>query len=228
MRKVEPDYFTDAMTHVRVSVLEESPSRPSSAQAVLRAGRGRAWSRRSSATRRSSSTRTRTSGYGDVRLPEMQMHTTAFWLTVPEALVERQPVERALVIDALRGIAHALHTVASVGLMCDPRDLGWTIGDKSEPEGAPAKGVHGAGFDPTIFLYDRIPGGVGLSPRVFEAREELVRRARALIETCPCEQGCPACVGPVAGPELLALDPARGRKRVALMLFADLGVSSTH
>jgi DEAD/DEAH box helicase domain-containing protein len=167
-------------------------------------------------------------GYGEVNLPEMQMHTTAFWLTVPEPVVERQSVERAVVIDAMRGIAHALHTVASIGLMADPCDVGHTLGDKSDPQGVPAKGVGGPGFDPTIFMYDRIPGGVGLAPRVYEAREELVRRARGLIETCPCEQGCPACVGPVAGTPGLAFDQAPSRKRVAIGLLSELGVSSTH
>jgi DEAD/DEAH box helicase domain-containing protein len=158
------------------------------------------------------------------------MHTTAFWLTVPEPIVQRQAVERPLVIDAMRGIAHALHTVACVGLMSDPSDLGHSIGDKAEPHGS--QGAHAPpavpGFDPTIFLYDRIPGGVGLAPRVFDAREELVRRARALIERCPCADGCPACVGPVLGATDALSEVRDSRKRISLALLVDLGVAGTH
>ena len=68
-------------------------------------------------------------GYGDVRLPEMQMHTTAFWMTVPESVCATVPEGRAAVIDGLRGAGVALETVATLALMCDPRDLGTTLGD---------------------------------------------------------------------------------------------------
>jgi DEAD/DEAH box helicase domain-containing protein len=167
-------------------------------------------------------------GYGDVHLPEMQMHTTALWLTVPEAVVQRQEVERPLVIDALRGIANALHLVACVGLMTDPADLGRTLGDKSDPDGMPGKGGSGPGYDPTIFLYDHVPGGVGLAPRLFEARHELLRKARELLQACPCEHGCPACVGPVIGGPGMNIEELPPRKRIALALLADLGVAGLH
>jgi DEAD/DEAH box helicase domain-containing protein len=106
--------------------------------------------------------------------------------------------------------------------MTDPSDLGTTIVDSRAAGGgiAPA-----AGFDATLFLYDRVPGGVGLSPRIYDAREELLRRARALIDGCGCDQGCPACVGP-----RLPMDAAlaASHKQIALALLADLGVAGTH
>ena len=52
---------------------------------------------------------------------------------------------------------------------------------------------------PTIYLYDSIPGGVGLSERVFEMDKELFRQAREVLAACPCENGCPSCVGATAG-----------------------------
>ena len=80
-------------------------------------------------------------GYGDVHLPEMQMHTTSFWLTLPEAVVASFGEPRALVIAALRGVGVALETVASLALMCDPRDLGRTLGDgESDGEAAGDEG----------------------------------------------------------------------------------------
>ncbi|HEX2676083.1 MAG TPA: Zn-binding domain-containing protein, partial [Polyangiales bacterium] len=83
------------------------------------------------------------------------------------------------------------------------------------------------GFDPTIFLYDRMPGGVGLAPRLFDEREALLRRARRLIEGCRCEAGCPACIG------VMNVADAQGqmlpsRRRIALAVLDDLGVSTTH
>ena len=146
-------------------------------------------------------------GYGDVRLPEMQMHTTAFWLTVPEALVDGCEAGRGAAIDALRGLGRALETVATIALMCDPRDLGATLGDSS-PEDATdssaiprkVRGGPQPGFAPTLFLYEHVPGGIGLSERIFEQRESLVARALALVESCDCEGGCPACVGPSGEP----------------------------
>jgi DEAD/DEAH box helicase domain-containing protein len=234
VRKVGSDYFTDAMTHVNVSVLEQERSE-GLGDAVAEHGEVSVVEKVVGYKKIKYHTHENV-GYGDVRLPEMQMHTTSFWLTVPENVVQRQTVDRPAVIDAMRGIAHALHTVASIGLMSDPADLGHTIGDKSEPDGVPQKGgshAGGPGFDPTIFIYDRVPGGIGLSPRLFEAREELLRRARSLCQGCPCDDGCPACVGPVAG---AMLDPQTGelppshvsRKAIAIALLADLGVPGTH
>ena len=51
---------------------------------------------------------------------------------------------------------------------------------------------------PTIFLYDRVQGGVGLSELLFEAHRDLFGAALDVVTRCSCELGCPACVGPVA------------------------------
>jgi DEAD/DEAH box helicase domain-containing protein len=225
VRKVDSDYFTDAMTHVRVSVLEE--------QAAAELGRLQVACGDVSVIEKVvgyKKIRFHTHenvGYGEVNLPELQMHTSAIWLTVPEAIVSAQPVSRPEVIDALRGLSHALHVIASVSLMIDPRDLGHTLGDRKDGQDAPSKGVAGGpGFDPTLFLYDRMPGGVGLAPRLYDAREELLRRTRSLLERCPCEAGCPACVGPVlAGP---APAPDSNRRQIGLGVLADLGLGPSH
>src|SRR5262249_41263994 len=142
-------------------------------------------------------------GYGEVHLEDMQMHTTSFWLTVPETICLE--VGRPAAIDALRGIGRALETVAAVALMCDPRDIGQALGDKSPEGGSPAQKVAGRGpqpgFDPTLFLFDNFPGGVGLSERIYEIARELLLRTRTLIAGCTCDAGCPACVGPTETPD---------------------------
>ena len=93
--------------------------------------------------------------------------------------------------------------IASLLLMCDRMDLGATIG-----EGAPESGedprewpgtpesAEGEFFEPTLYLYDAYPGGIGLSEPLFHLHDLLIRRTRELIASCPCEKGCPSCVGP--------------------------------
>jgi DEAD/DEAH box helicase domain-containing protein len=244
VRKVNSEYFTDAMSHVRVAVLEVAEtaalddagvfgaaSEAPAPGAGMRFGRGDVSVVEKVVGYKKIKYQTHENvGYGEVNLPEMQMHTTAFWLTVPESIALGQPVPRPVVIDAMHGLAHALHTVASIGLMTDPCDIGHTLGDKGDERFAGKAAAEGAVlFDPTIFVYDRMPGGIGLAPRLFSAREELVRHARGLIEGCACHEGCPGCVGPVAvaaaqgGP-----DPATSRKQVALALLSELGVRGTH
>ena len=143
-------------------------------------------------------------GYGDVRLPEMQMHTTAFWLTVPEAACARVAAGRAAAIDGLRGVGMALETVATLALMCDPRDLGTTLGDAAPDDGtsgrAPAvprkvRGGPRPGYSPTLFVYEHVPGGTGLAERIWEQRDELARARAAADRELPVRAGLPGMRG---------------------------------
>jgi len=204
VRNVAPDYYTDAMTYTQVSVLEESSTGQLEAEGSEPWGAGFgevSVVEKVVGYKKIKFYTHENAGYGDVHLPEMQMHTMAYWLTIPESVCAQIPSGRAAVIDALRGIGIALETVATLFLMCDPRDIGSTLGDtgvEEEGEGAPAK-VRGGprpGYSPTLFLYENIPGGVGLSERIFEAQRELLPRALRLIAGCPCAGGCPSCVGP--------------------------------
>jgi len=215
VRRVESDYYTDAMTYTRVAVIEQEAPGPLSfvKDALLTSGRGEVSIVEKVVGYKKIKFHTHENvGYGEVHLPEMQMHTTAFWLTFSHTLVERLALPRPDVIDALRGLGNALHTVGAVGLMIDPRDLGRTLGEQADGGAPPSKtGPLSAGFDPTLFLYDHTPGGVGLAARLFEEREALLGRARQLVERCACGDGCPACIGPASGMALpSAVAPALG------------------
>jgi DEAD/DEAH box helicase domain-containing protein len=73
--------------------------------------------------------------------------------------------------------------------MCDPRDLGVTLTeDSTEPS---------RDYRPNLYLYDSYPGGIGGSEPLFRMQERLLRSTAELIAGCPCEHGCPSCVGPV-------------------------------
>ncbi|MEM6958780.1 MAG: helicase-related protein, partial [Myxococcota bacterium] len=234
VRRVKPDYYTTAMTHTKVTVLDEEASVPVSFEATdaaLVAGSGDVSVVEKVIGYKKIKFHTHENvGYGDVHLPEMQMHTTAFWLTVPETLVlsfiQSHGIARPKFIDAMRGLLNAMHTVAATALMVDPRDLGRAVGDRSDPDG-PIETGGGPGFDPTLFLYDHVAGGIGLAPRLFDERHTLLRRTRRVIDACPCSRGCPACIGPDAG-----VDQTTGQSRSrldVLMAFLDhLGLPRVH
>jgi len=88
--------------------------------------------------------------------------------------------------SGLAGLAYALANLAPLFLMCDPDDLGMLV----EPTGS-------AVFDqPSIVLFDLVPAGIGFSQKLFEMHTDLLARALELVGECPCEDGCPSCVGP--------------------------------
>jgi DEAD/DEAH box helicase domain-containing protein len=88
--------------------------------------------------------------------------------------------------SGLGGVATLLAGVAPMFLMCDPRDLG-VLAEPQDPTSG----------QPTITLYERVPGGIGYAEQLFASMPALLRAAHDLVTSCPCERGCPACVGPV-------------------------------
>ena len=126
-------------------------------------------------------------GSGELDLPEQQMHTTSYWLTIPESVMSTLPYTSDDRRDGVVGLAFALKQVAQLLLMCDGHDIGLSInsGDK------------GSAGPQTIFVYDNYPGGIGFSAPLYQSHHELLEGARRLIAECPCENGCPGCVGPL-------------------------------
>ena len=151
-------------------------------------------------------------GYGDVNLPEKDMHTTSYWFTIPRDRLAGLPFNQEEIIDGLAGLAYGLHHLAAMMLMADLHDIDRSIGDKSgewfvrkdrnwrtitTSPGAEEGSVPTTdAFDPTIFLFDAYPGGIGFSDLLFERHDALIASARQLIRACPCACGCPSCVGP--------------------------------
>ena len=121
-------------------------------------------------------------GWGKIHLPEIELHTTSYWVALGPAFDSWRRDELDV---ALAGAGRAMQTVASVLLMSDPHDLGMV---------AQVRSPHAE--RPVVYLYDSVPGGVGLAARLFERHDELVAGALGLVEICACADGCPACVGP--------------------------------
>jgi DEAD/DEAH box helicase domain-containing protein len=141
-------------------------------------------------------------GSGELELPEQEMHTTAYWLTIPQPVMAAMPFGTADRRDGVVGLAHAMKNVAPLLLMCDGHDLGMSIDGLSVGSGNRLGGtVRGElppelSATPTIFLYDSYPGGIGFSEPLFSMHEPLLERTADLIAGCPCDSGCPSCVGP--------------------------------
>ena len=128
-------------------------------------------------------------GSGELDLPEQQMHTTSYWLTIPRAVMGVLPYASDDRRDGVVGLAFAMQQVAQLLLMCDRHDIGISI----DTDG----GVR-------IFVYDNYPGGIGFSEPLYRMHHELLEGTRTLITSCDCENGCPGCVGPIGNTGPLA------------------------
>ena len=123
-------------------------------------------------------------GWGKIALPELEMHTTAYWVTKP--IQPGEKTDREAVQSALMGMANLLLHTAPLELMCEPGDLGVVAQVKS-----PFTGL------PTVYVYEKYPGGVGFSERLYANHTRILARAYQLLLDCLCESGCPSCVGPM-------------------------------
>jgi DEAD/DEAH box helicase domain-containing protein len=141
-------------------------------------------------------------GSGELDLPEQQMHTTSYWLTIPAAVMALLPYASDDRRDGIVGLAFALKQVAQLLLMCDGHDVGLSI-DNGDHESTPP-----AERRPRIFVYDNYPGGIGFSAPLYRMHDELLAKTRQLIAECECENGCPGCVGPVGNTGPLAKSAA--------------------
>jgi len=181
VRRVDVDYYTDAQIAVRIAVLTEAARAPGP---LSRAHGEVNVTFRPTIFKKLKLYTQENVGWGRITLPESTMHTTAAWFALPPEEANRFGAERLQ--GALAALSHALLHVAPLFLMCDPQDLGRVAEIRSPHTGAP-----------TVYLFERMPGGVGMSERLFRFQEHLMRTAAGLVEACGCAAGCPSCVGPV-------------------------------
>lgn len=123
-------------------------------------------------------------GSGPVNLPEIEMHTSAYFLSFNDEILKYLNFEELQ--NALNGVANILGNVAPIYLMCSPGDINVVQNIKST-------------FTclPTIYIYDTCPGGIGLSEKLYKIQNELVQNSIDIINKCECENGCPSCIGSI-------------------------------
>jgi len=180
VREVDVDYFTDANLAVQLKVLEEDKKRNHRRTEitfgdVMVVAKATIFKKIKFETHENI-------GSGPIHLPEEELHTSAVWISLSKELLETITDER--LEQGMIGAAYVIQHAAPLLVMCDPSDL------HVVPQ---IKAVHND--QPTIFIYDRYPGGIGLSEKLYESMGEMLKLAVRVIQTCPCKEGCPTCIG---------------------------------
>ncbi|MGD6795177.1 DEAD/DEAH box helicase [Metabacillus indicus] len=180
VREVDVDYFTDANLAVQLKVLEEDKTRAGDTHQL---GYGDVTVQAMATIFKKIKFDTHENiGSGPIHLPEEELHTNAAWISLSDELAGMLKKDR--LEEALLGLSHALKHIVPISVMCDPSDISVV------PQ---MKATHND--QPTVFLYDKYPGGVGLAGKVFETMEIVLGETYAMISGCPCETGCPSCTG---------------------------------
>jgi DEAD/DEAH box helicase domain-containing protein len=262
VKRVDVDYYTDAVRYTQVRVLEIAATQSCADQTVilseakdlnLSRGRGRSAHSHSHGDvlvrsqvvgfKKIKFFTNENIGDGKLELPENEMHTTSYWITLERPLLESLPFSVSERQSGMFGLLHALESVATLLLMCDRRDLGTAVGERppaasvgqtflsiasslepsSNGDFTPTRLEDAVSvnskefFEPNLYLFDAYPGGIGFSEPLFLTHDLLIQKTRELISSCDCEQGCPSCVGPAG-------DLARRAKEAALAILDCLGV----
>ncbi|MCM3095356.1 DEAD/DEAH box helicase [Priestia megaterium] len=179
VREVDVDYFTDANLAVNLKVLEADKERMERTYSI---GYGDVMVSAMATIFKKIKFETHENiGSGPISLPEEELHTNAVWLSFEK---EQFNESEERLEQVLISVANALQSIAPLMVMCDPSDL------HVVPQ---IKAVHNE--QPTIFLYDRYPGGIGLSDKVYEQMNDVLNQTNQLIVNCSCESGCPSCIG---------------------------------
>jgi len=197
------DYYTDAESSSSIQVMQVDEETPTPDSPVLEAKRFgdvavttiiRKFKKVKFETQESI-------GYGQVNVPPLEVQTEAAWFTFRDDVSARLGKGGTNLGFGLQGIASLLRHAVPLFVMCDPRDFS-------------VAAMVRAPFDqrPTIYLWDRYPGGIGIARRVFGMEDTILRASRQIVGECACESGCPGCVG-------AQLEVGEGAKRAAISLL---------
>ena len=206
VKSVNVDYYTDAIRYTQVRVLEIAEEEQIAGPAARAHGDVLVRSQVVGFKKIKFFTNENV-GAGKLELPENEMHTTAFWITLERKLLAELPYALSDRQNGILGLLYAMASMASLLLMCDGRDLGTAVGERPASPGIETEWQEFSAtlanaaemkefFEPNLYLYDAYPGGIGFSEPLFRVHDILLRRTRELIVGCPCESGCPSCVGP--------------------------------
>jgi len=225
VKRVNVDYFTDAIRYTQVRVLEIAEQQRTSGPAVRAHGDVLVRSQVVGFKKIKFFTNENV-GAGKLELPENEMHTTSFCITLERKLLAGLPFALSDRQSGIFGLLYALESMATLLLMCDRRDIGTAVGERPASPGIEQDWQEFSAtitdpsqmkefFEPNLYLYDAYPGGIGFSEPLFQVHHLLLRRTRELISACPCENGCPSCVGPAG-------ETSEKTKEVALRLLEHL------
>jgi DEAD/DEAH box helicase domain-containing protein len=115
-------------------------------------------------------------------LPTLQLETMAFWIVPPEEHMEQVRRAGLDTHSGLRAIGYATRMLLPLFITCDTLDFSHTVGSVNSPWNA-------------VFVYERYPLGLGFTEQAYERMHEILPSVLDTIRHCPCEAGCPCCVG---------------------------------
>ncbi|MGH9373273.1 MAG: DEAD/DEAH box helicase [Vicinamibacterales bacterium] len=216
VRAVECDYYTNAITYTKVTILdtfEAGPGFVDSAQSPVPGPESQASVPSAMRSHGEVHVVSRVVGFkkikfytnenvgsGELDLPEQQMHTSSYWLTIPAAVMQSLPFGGDDKRDGVVGLAFAMKNIAQLLLMCDGHDIGISVDggsiERQVRTGGAGSKPAAIAVEPHVFIYDNYPGGIGFSRPLYDLHLSLLERTRELIDGCPCASGCPSCVGP--------------------------------
>ncbi|MCP4231571.1 MAG: DEAD/DEAH box helicase [bacterium] len=122
-------------------------------------------------------------GWSGLDMPKVAMETVALYVTPTGQTLAKVQADGFNAFEALLGLRNGLLAVIPLLSMCDPRDLGGIVDSANLGH-------------PTLFIYDKFHGGLGYSEHAFYNIARVIEDVYELVNGCPCEEGCPACVGP--------------------------------
>ncbi len=177
----ETDYYTQAVLESNVLITKERANSDAVPQAALGYGevdvswQTVAFKKIKFATRENI-------GLGPVDIPAQQLPTTALWLSPDDHIRTAMKTQGLRASEGVVGLRNLAVVALPLVSMCDSRDLGGVVDSKNLGRS-------------TMIVYDRYPGGLGYSEKGFHSIGRLLEICHELVESCPCEEGCPSCVG---------------------------------
>jgi len=185
VHEVDADYYTDAITKTDLKVLDILEEGPAASRGFLKYFGEVAVTRVTTGYKKIKFHTHENVGMGRVYLPEQEMQTSALWWTFSDDLFIDPFFKESVIGEGLKGIAYALQNLIPLYIMCDISDIS-VVPRVNDP------------FThlPTIYVYDKYQGGIGLSKKLFSIDQSVLKAVRTHIISCGCKQGCPSCTGP--------------------------------
>ncbi|RMH62866.1 MAG: DEAD/DEAH box helicase [Calditrichaeota bacterium] len=199
VHRVDADHYTDAITKTDIKVLDVSEELSLGPYGKILADV--AVARTVTGYKKIKFKSHENIGFGRVYLPEMEMQTTALLLRFSRSALEEKGLRESHMGEGLKSVAYALRNLAPLFIICDVTDIA-VFSMVRDPF------TH----EPTLYVYDKYQGGMGLSKKLFSREQLLLEAARDHIRQCVCAKGCPSCIGPT-------LEAADNSKQLALILL---------
>lgn len=201
VKKVSANYYTDAIEYTKVKVLDSFGTKGEASWGEV------CVTKRVVGYKKIKLSTFENIGFGDVNLPENEMHTTCYWFTIDKEKLKNLGYTEEAIVYGLYGILYIIGNIAPLFLLCSRRDIGVHLGGKEgvwsyqgelrKKDTQTIDDFKRGLYSPTIFIYENYPGGVGFAYELFSIHPEPLIKAREEIQSCSCNTGCPSCIGPL-------------------------------